>query len=97
MPTYIVLAAMKGRFVSEFGNTYDNFQMMGYVSVPAGASPQEAVGAFFDQPPYPIQWQDVEYLWAELLGEIPDNAHYGDYDRVYVESLRARWEGRQQE
>ena len=50
MPTYIVLAAMKGRFVSEFGNTYDNIQMMGYVSVSAGASPQEAVGAFFDQP-----------------------------------------------
>ena len=58
----------------------------------AGETPFDAVAAFFDQPPYPIQWQDVEYLWAELLREIPDNAHYGDYDRVYVETLRERWE-----
>ena len=31
MPTFIILAAMKGRFVSDRGNSYDNFQMMGYV------------------------------------------------------------------
>ena len=96
MPTYVVLAAMKGRFVSDFGNTYDNFQMMGYITVPTEATPRDAVGAFFDQPPYPIQWQDVEYMWAELLDGGADSAHYGDYDRVYVESLRARWERRQQ-
>ena len=93
MPTYVILAAMKGRFVSDYGNTYDNFQMMGYVEVPFGATPRDAVGAFFDQPAYPIQWQDVEYLWAELLVNNSDNAHYGDYDRVYVETLRERWEG----
>ncbi len=93
MPIYVILAAMKGRFVSDYGNTYDNFQMMGYVDVPLGATPRDAVGAFFDQPAYPIQWQDVEYLWAELLVNNPDNAHYGDYDRVYVETLRERWEG----
>ena len=56
--------------------------------MPLGATPQDAVGAFFDQPAYPIQWQDVEYLWAELLVNNSDNAHYGDYDRVYVETLR---------
>ena len=71
MPTYLILAAMKGRFVSDFGNTYDNFQMMGYVTRPEDATPFDAVTAFFDQPPYPIQWQDVEYLWAELLGQSP--------------------------
>ncbi len=92
MPTYIILAAMKGRFVSEHGNTYDNFQMMGYIEAPEGSSSQEVVGTFFDQPPFPIQWQDVEYLWAELLGNSPENAHHGDYDRVYVEALRQRWE-----
>ncbi len=92
MPTFVILAAMKGRFVSDYGNTYDNFQMMGYVTRPQDGTPFDAVAAFFDQPPYPIQWQDVEYLWAEQLGETPDNAHYGDYDRVYVESLRERWE-----
>ena len=31
MPKFIILAAMKGRFVSQQGNHYDNFQMMGYV------------------------------------------------------------------
>ena len=54
MPTYVILAAMKGRFVSDFGNTYDNFQMMGYVTLPQGETPFDAVAAFFDQPPYPI-------------------------------------------
>ena len=92
MPTYIILAAMKGRFISDHGNTYDNFQMMGYIIRPHGDTPFDAVAAFFDQPPYPIQWQDVEYLWAELLQQSPDNAHYGDYDRIYVASLRDRWQ-----
>ena len=92
MATYLILAAMKGRFVSDHGNTYDNFQMMGYIEAPDGVTAEEAVGAFFDQPPYPIQWQDVEYLWGELLGASPSNAHYGDYGRVYVASLRERWE-----
>jgi hypothetical protein len=50
MPTFIILAAMKGRFVSHQGNHYDNFQMMGYVE--AGNS-GDAVTAFFDQTPYP--------------------------------------------
>ncbi len=90
MPSYLVLAAMKGRFVSEQGHTYDNFQMMGYSD---GADPLAAVTAFFDQSPYPIQWGDVEYLWAERLADDPNNAHHGDYERVYVETLRARWDG----
>jgi hypothetical protein len=90
MPSYLVLAAMKGRFVSEQGHTYDNFQMMGYSD---GADPKGAVANFFDEPPYPIQWGDVEYLWAERLADDPNNGHLGDYERVYVETLRARWEG----
>jgi hypothetical protein len=89
MTTYIVLAAMKGRFVSEQGNTYDNFQMLGYMEA---TSPEAAVSAFFDQAPFPIRWEDVEYMWAERLADYPPNAHYGDYDRIYVESLRRRWD-----
>ena len=96
MPSYLVLAAMKGRFVSEQGHTYDNFQMMGYIEAPEGSSSQEVVGTFFDQPPFPIQWQDVEYLWAERLADDPNNGHLGDYERVYVETLRARWEGEEE-
>ena len=89
MAQFIVLAAMKGQFVSAAGNSYDNFQMMGYVE--AGDQTQ-AVTAFFDQTPYPIQWGDVDYLWAEQLMEGPGTGHHGDYDRVYVESLRRRWD-----
>ena len=89
MPTFVILAAMKGRFVSEHGNLYDNFQMMGYVE---SAGPTEAVTEFFDQAPYPIRWEDVEYMWAELLADLGPNAHYGDYERIYIDSLRRRWE-----
>ena len=31
MTKFIVLAAMKGEFLSHGGNVYENFQMMGYV------------------------------------------------------------------
>ena len=92
MPSYLVLAAMKGRFVSDHGNTYDNFQMLGYMDAD---DPNGAVTAFFDQAPYPIRWEDVEYMWAERLGNLGadgSGAHYGDYDRVYVDSLRRRYE-----
>ena len=40
MHSYLVLAAMKGRFVSNTGNTYDNFQFMGYSD---GVDPMAAV------------------------------------------------------
>ncbi len=89
MTTYIVLAAMKGRFVSDRGNTYDNFQMLGYMDA---ASPNDAVSAFFDQAPFPIRWEDVEYMWAVGLADHQPNAHYGDYEKIYVESLRRRWD-----
>ncbi len=89
MAQFIVLAAMKGQFVSAAGNTYDNFQMLGYVEA---GDPTQAVTAFFDQTPYPIQWGDVDYMWAEPLMEGPRTGHHGDYDRVYVESLRRRWD-----
>ena len=90
MPTFVILAAMKGRFVSDQGNLYDNFQMMGYMEA---VGPTEAVTQFFDQTPYPIRWEDVEYMWAEALADQGADAHYGDYNRVYVDSLRRRWEG----
>ena len=91
MANYLIMAAMKGRFVSEQGNLYDNFQMLGYVE---GASAFEAVCAFFDQPRFPIVWGDVEYMWAERLADgDPSTGHYGDYERVYVAALRERWEG----
>ena len=64
MINFIILASMKGRFVSQSGNFYDNFQMMGYMVASDSA---EAVSRFFDQTPYPIEWADVEYLWAEPL------------------------------
>ena len=93
MATFVVLAAMKGRFVSDHGNTYDNFQMLGYMDAD---DPNSAVTAFFDQAPYPIRWEDVEYMWAERLGDLGggdrSGAHYGDYDRVYVDSLRRHYE-----
>jgi len=63
--------------------------MMGYIEA---ADPGQAVTAFFDQTPYPIQWRDVHYLWAEPLVEGPHSGHHGDYDRVYVDDLRRRWE-----
>jgi len=92
MATFVVLAAMKGRFVSDHGNTYDNFQMLGYMDAD---DPNGEVTAFFDQAPYPIRWEDVEYMWAERLGNLGvdgSGAHYGDYDRIYVDSLRRRYE-----
>ena len=89
MPAFLILAAMKGRFISEHGNHYDNFQMMGYGEA---ANPEAAVTAFFDQPPYPIRWEDVEYLWAEQLADAEHTGHHGDYGRIYVESLRRRWQ-----
>ena len=90
MPNFLVMAAMKGRFVSEQGNLYDNFQMLGYVEE---ATAFDAVAAFFDRPKFPIVWGDVEYMWAERLADDPANAHHGDYERVYIASLRERWEG----
>jgi len=90
MANYLIMAAMKGRFMSEQGNLYDNFQMLGYVE---GASPFDAVAAFFDQPKFPIVWADVEYMWAEKLADDPSTGHHGEYERVYIASLRERWEG----
>ena len=88
MLSYLVLAAMKGRFVANTGNTYDNFQFMGYSD---GVDPISAVTTFFDAPPYPIVWADVEYLWAERLADDSANGHLGDYEKIYVETLRSRW------
>ena len=93
MPSFLVLAAMRGRFISDLGNPYDNFQMMAYVE--AGTS-KDAVNSFFAQTPFPVRWEDVEYLWAERLAEHPDGGHYGDYEQVYVESLRKRGDPRAQ-
>tara|TARA_B100001750_G_scaffold208444_1_gene187400 strand:- start:752 stop:1024 length:273 start_codon:yes stop_codon:yes gene_type:complete len=85
MINFIILASMKGRFVSQSGNFYDNFQMMGYMVASDSA---EAVSRFFDQTPYPIEWADVEYLWAEPLAYGPDTGHHGEYERIYIETLK---------
>lgn len=90
MTTYLVMAAMKGRFMSEQGNLYDNFQMLGYIEA---ATSFDAVATFFDRPRFPIIWADVEYMWAEKLADDAANAHHGDYERVYIATLRERWEG----
>lgn len=84
MPKYIVLAAMKGEFLSHSGNVYENFQMMGYVDA---ADPFDAVRSFFDDPHFPIDWRDVRYMWAEPLREDGSSGHYGDFDKIYVEDL----------
>ena len=84
MSKYIVLAAMKGEFLASSGNVYENFQMLGYVE---SESPFGAVRSFFDEPQFPIFWQDVRYMWAESLENDPVNGHYGDYDVVYIEDM----------
>ena len=89
MGFYIVLAAMKGRFLSENGNPYDNFQMLGYVDAD---TPSDAVVRFFEEPHFPIQWRDVQYMWAEQLTGDAENGHYGDYHRVYIDDIRKRYE-----
>ena len=84
MSKYIVLAAMKGEFLSYSGNVYENFQMLGYVE---SNQSFEAIRTFFDEPQFPIDWRDVRYMWAEVLKDDVDSGHYGDYDRIYVEDL----------
>ena len=75
------MAAMKGKFFSESGNEYDNFQMLGYIE---SESAEEAVEIFLYQPQFPIVWNDVEYMWAESLTEDSSNGHYGEYSKVYM-------------
>ena len=79
--TYIVMACMKGEFVSRDGNVYDNFQMLGYVE---SVSAEDAVTDFISQPQFPIVWNDVEYMWSESLAEEDSNGHYGEYSKIYL-------------
>lgn len=85
MPKYLVLAAMKGEFIAHNGNVYENFQMLGYAE---SADSFGAVKSFFEAPHFPIDWRDVTYMWAESLDGDVNNGHYGEYARIYVESLR---------
>ena len=84
MTKFIVLAAMKGEFLSHAGNVYENFQMMGYVEA---SGPFDAVKSFFDEPHFPIDWRDVRYMWAEPLQDGESTGHYGDFDRIFIEDL----------
>jgi hypothetical protein len=84
MSNYLVMAAMKGEFLARSGNVYENFQMLGYVDA---ADSFNAVKRFFEFPQFPIDWSDVTYMWAESLEEDENNGHYGEFDRIYVESL----------
>jgi hypothetical protein len=36
----------------------------------------------------------VEYLWAEQLADSAHTGHHGDYERVYIDTLRRRWESK---
>tara|TARA_A100001037_G_scaffold306331_1_gene350772 strand:+ start:3627 stop:3890 length:264 start_codon:yes stop_codon:yes gene_type:complete len=76
------MAAMKGKFFSESGNEYDNFQMLGYIQA---QSEESAVTDFISQPQFPIVWGDVEYLWAEELTDKDSNGHFGAYHRIYMD------------
>ena len=89
MAQFIVLAAMKGQFVSAGGNMYDNFQMLGYVEA---GDPAQAVTAFFDQTPYPNSMGRRGLPVGRAANGGGHTGHHGDYDRVYVESLRRRWD-----
>ena len=84
MLNYLVMAAMKGEFLARSGNIYENFQMLGYVDA---IDPFNAVKQFFESPQFPIDWSDVTYMWAESLENDENNGHYGEFDRIYVESL----------
>ena len=84
MTKYIVLAALNGEFLASSGNVYENFQMFGYVEANDSF---EAVKNFFEEPQFPIDWSDVMYMWAESLGDDAPNGHYGDYRRVFIDSL----------
>ena len=84
MRNFLVLGAMKGEFLAESGNVYENFQMMGYVE---SASHIDAVRAFFENPQFPIDWSDVIYLWSESLELHPDNGHFGELEHIYIEEL----------
>jgi hypothetical protein len=82
--TYIILAAMNGFFYSTDGDVYDNFQMLGYIESENSA---KAVEQFFSEPPYPILWKDIEYMWSELLEPGVSGGHYGSYKKVYIDTL----------
>ena len=83
MHNYIVMASMKGQFLAQSGNTYDNFQMLGYIE---SESAEEAIENFISQPQFPIVWNDVEYMWAEELTENQFNGHYGSYRKIYIQN-----------
>ncbi len=84
MNRFLVLAAMRGEFLALSGNIYENFQMLGYVDA---NSSFEAVKIFFDNPPFPIDWKDVRYMWAEPLIDNDDSGHYGEYTRIHLQDL----------
>ncbi len=84
MTTYLIMADMKGDFLAKSGNIYNNFQMLGYVDADGHFS---AVKTFFNNPQFPIEWQDVRYIWAESLDNSDQNGHYGELEKIYVEDL----------
>ena len=84
MTTYLIMADMKGDFLAKSGNIYNNFQMLGYVDADGHFS---AVKTFFNNPQFPIEWQDVRYIWAESLDNSDQTGHYGELEKIYVEDL----------
>ena len=84
MTTYLIMADMKGDFLAKSGNIYNNFQMLGYVDADEHFN---AVKTFFNNPQFPIEWQDVRYIWEESLDNSYQNGHYGELEKIHVEDL----------
>ena len=84
MTTYLIMADMKGDFLAKSGNIYNNFQMLGYVDADEHFN---AVKTFFNNPQFPIEWQDVRYIWAESLDNSYQNVNYGELEKIHVEDL----------
>ena len=81
MKLYIILAEMKGDFISYIGNQYDNFRMLGYKFA---EDHTQACVDFFSDPEFPIDWSDVEYIWAEELLLEEESGKFGENRRFIV-------------
>ena len=85
MKLYIILADMIGDFISYIGNQYDNFQMLGYKFA---KDHTDACVDFFSDPAFPIDWNDVEYIWAEELLIEEGSGKFGENRKIYTDVFR---------
>ena len=85
MKLYIILAEMKGGFISIIGNPYDNFQMLGYKYA---QDHTDACVEFFTDPTFPIDWDDVAFIWAEELVLEDGSGNFGENRKIYPDFFR---------